>query len=74
MLADVDYFVKIGEDIYVVECKTSFSYRMDEWADGNVPLHYELQGRHYAAVTNTKGIIFLCLHGNSEDTHEGRGK
>ena len=68
MLADVDYFVKIGEDIYVVECKTSFSYRMDEWADGNVPLHYELQGRHYAAVTNTKGIIFLCLHGNSEDT------
>ena len=68
MLADVDYFVKIGEDIYVVECKTSFSYRMDEWADGNVPLHYELQGRHYAAVTNTKGVIFLCLYGNSEDT------
>ena len=68
MLADVDYFVKIGEDVYVVECKTSFSYRMDEWADGNVPLHYELQGRHYAAVTNTKGVIFLCLHGNSEDT------
>ena len=68
MLADVDYFVKIGEDIYVVECKTSFSYRMDEWADGNIPLHYELQGRHYAAVTNTKGVIFLCLHGNSEDT------
>ena len=68
MLADVDYFVKIGEDVYVVECKTSFSYRMDEWADGNIPLHYELQGRHYAAVTNTKGVIFLCLHGNSEDT------
>ena len=68
MLADVDYFIKIGEDVYVVECKTSFSYRMDEWADGNIPLHYELQGRHYAAVTNTKGVIFLCLHGNSEDT------
>ena len=68
MLADVDYFVKIGEDVYVVECKTSFSYRMDEWADGNIPLHYELQGRHYAAVTNTKGVIFLCLYGNSEDT------
>ena len=45
MLADVDYFVKIGENVYVVECKTSFSYRMDEWADGNIPLHYELQGR-----------------------------
>ena len=68
MLADVDNFVKIREDMYVVECKTSFSYRMDEWADGNIPLHYELQGRHYAAVTNTKGVIFLCLHGNSEDT------
>lgn len=68
MLSNVDYFVEINGDIYIIECKTSFSFRMDEWEDGKVPRHYELQGRHYMAVTNTKGVIFLCLHGNSEDT------
>lgn len=68
MLADVDYFVEINGDIFAVECKTSFSFRMDEWEDGGIPRHYELQGRHYMAVVNVKGIIFLCLHGNSEDT------
>ena len=67
MLANVDYFVEIKGEVYVVECKTSFSFSLNGWEDGNVPLHYELQGRHYAAVTNTKGVIFLCLYGNSED-------
>lgn len=68
MLADVDYFVEIGGDVYVVECKTSFSFKMNDWENGNIPRHYELQGRHYMSVTNTKGVIFLCLYGNSEDT------
>lgn len=68
MLANVDYFVKIDEKIYIIECKTSFSFYMDEWADNGVPYHYELQGRHYMAVTNVDGVIFLCLHGNNEDT------
>lgn len=68
MLANVDYFVEIGEDVYIIECKTSFSFHMEEWEDGKIPRHYELQGRHYMAVTNVKGVIFLCLHGNSEDT------
>lgn len=68
MLADVDYFVEINGDVYAVECKTTFSFRMDEWEDGGIPRHYEMQGRHYMAVTNVKGIIFLCLYGNSEST------
>lgn len=68
MLSNVDFFVEIKGEIYIIECKTSFSFHMEEWEDGKIPRHYELQGRHYMAVTNTKGVIFLCLHGNSEDT------
>lgn len=68
MMANVDFFVEIEGGIYIIECKTSFSYHMDQWEDGKIPRHYELQGRHYMAVTNVQGVIFLCLHGNSEDT------
>lgn len=66
MIADCDYFVMINGKIYAVECKTSFSFRQEEWEDGNIPPHYALQGRHYMAVANVDGVIFLCLHGNNE--------
>lgn len=68
MNANIDFFVELNGGIYIIECKTSFSYHMDEWENGKIPRHYELQGRHYMAVTNVQGVIFLCLHGNSEDT------
>lgn len=68
MNANVDFFVEIEGRIYIIECKTCFSYHMDEWEDGRIPRHYEFQGRHYMAVANVQGVIFLCLHGNSEDT------
>lgn len=68
MLANVDYFVEINGKIYIIECKTSFSFRMEEWEDGGIPRHYELQGRHYMAVVNVDGVIFLCLHGNNENS------
>lgn len=68
MLADVDYFVEIDGKICIIECKTSFSFCRDEWENGGIPRHYELQGRHYMAVTNVDRAIFLCLYGNSEDT------
>ena len=68
MNANIDFFVELDGGIYIIECKTSFSYHMDEWENGKIPRHYELQGRHYMAVTNVQGVIFLCLHGNSEDT------
>lgn len=68
MLANVDFFVEIRGEIYIIECKTSFSFHMEEWEDGGIPRHYELQGRHYMAVTNVKGVIFLCLHGNNENS------
>lgn len=67
MIADFDFFVKLDEKIYLLECKTSFSYRhMNGWEGGNIPPHYVLQGIHYMSVANVDGIIFLCLHGNHE--------
>lgn len=49
MIADVDRFV-VGEDAGL-ECKTASAYNADKWADGNIPLHYVMQGYHYMAVT-----------------------
>lgn len=68
MIADCDYFVMLDGKIYVIECKTSFTYQTWGWEDGNIPPHYVLQGRHYMAVANVDGVIFLCLHGNKEDS------
>lgn len=68
MLANVDFFVEINGEINIIECKTSFSFHMEEWENGGIPRHYELQGRHYMAVTNVNGVIFLCLHGNNENS------
>lgn len=67
MISDFDFFVKLDEKIYLLECKTSFSYHhMNGWEGGNIPPHYVLQGIHYMSVANVDGIIFLCLHGNHE--------
>lgn len=68
MRADTDFMVEINGRIYVVECKTSFSYNHEDWENDSVPFHYQLQGQHYASVVNAAGTIFLCLYGNSEDT------
>lgn len=68
MIADCDYFVMIDGKIFIIECKTSFSYQINGWEDGNIPPHYTLQGRHYMSVANVDGVIFLCLHGNNENS------
>lgn len=39
MLANVDFFVEINGEIYVIECKTSFFFHMEEWEDGGIPRH-----------------------------------
>ena len=31
------FFVEIEGGIYIIECKTSFSYHMDQWEDGKIP-------------------------------------
>lgn len=68
MVGDIDFFVEKDGEIWVVECKTSFSFNKEEWANDSIPYHYMLQGMHYMSVTNVAGVIFLCLYGNSENT------
>ena len=68
MIGDIDFFVEKDGEIWVVECKTSFSFNKEEWANDSIPYHYMLQGMHYMSVTNVAGVIFLCLYGNSENT------
>lgn len=48
MLADADRLV-VGEKAGL-ECKTVSPYQADCWADGGVPLHYQIQCYHYMSV------------------------
>ena len=49
MLADFDR-VLVGERAGL-ECKTVSAYSADRWANGAIPLHYQLQCQHYLAVS-----------------------
>lgn len=49
MLADFDRVI-VGERAGL-ECKTVSAYGADKWANGNIPLHYQLQCQHYLAVS-----------------------
>ena len=55
MISDIDYFVEKDGEVWVVECKTSFSFNKEEWADDSIPYHYMLQGMHYMSVANVSG-------------------
>ena len=71
MLADVDYFVTLpGNKTAILEIKTTnYNAKDNWWLDGkeSVPVNYEIQGRHYMAVTDIDKVYFCCLYGNTED-------
>jgi putative phage-type endonuclease len=74
MQADVDYFVDIPDEngemrTYILEIKTCSYQSKEKWGTDyapTIPLGYQLQGRHYNAVTNTSGVIYACLFDNNE--------
>lgn len=49
MLADFDRLI-VGQRAGL-ECKTVSPYGADKWADGKIPLHYQMQVQHYLAVS-----------------------
>ncbi|MGN0494307.1 MAG: YqaJ viral recombinase family protein [Acutalibacteraceae bacterium] len=71
MLADLDYLIKLpGDKTAILEIKTTnYNAKDNWWLDGKetVPVNYEIQGRHYMAVTNIDCVYYCCLYGNSED-------
>ena len=68
MLADVDYFVKLPDGkTAILEIKTTnYNATGAWWRDGEevVPVNYEIQGRHYMALTNIDKVYYCCLYGN----------
>jgi putative phage-type endonuclease len=72
MLADVDGLVELPDKSgAVLEIKTTNYHAKDNWfSDGGeeiVPLHYELQCRHYMAVLDVDRAYVCCLYGNNEN-------
>ena len=49
MLADFDRLI-VGQKAGL-ECKTVSPYGADKWANGQIPLHYQMQVQHYLAVS-----------------------
>lgn len=59
LIADIDRRV-VGEDA-ILECKTTSPYNRDKWADGQIPIEYELQCLHYMSVTGARKCYIACL-------------
>ena len=62
MLADVDRMI-VGENAGL-ECKTASPYMADKWAEGKIPLSYQLQCMHYMSVMNCdRWYIAVLIYG-----------
>lgn len=59
MLADVDRMV-VGENAGL-ECKTASPYMAEKWAEGQIPLSYQIQCHHYMSVCNTDSWYLTVL-------------
>lgn len=59
LLADIDRDV-VGENA-ILECKTTSPFAKDKWADGQIPINYELQCHHYMMVTGAEKCYIACL-------------
>lgn len=51
----------------ILECKSCTYHKADEWANGAIPLHYELQLRFYLAVADVEIGAFSALWGNNPE-------
>lgn len=72
MLADVDYFITLPDGTTaILEIKTTDRGNTGEWflnGEETVPVYYEVQGRHYMAVTDIDRVFFCCFYGRDEDS------
>ena len=51
----------------VLECKSLTYHKAADWADGAIPIYYELQLRYYLAVLEEKHGAFSALWGNNPE-------
>ena len=68
-LANIDRRYKRKEDGEggVLECKSLTYHKAADWADGAIPIYYELQLRYYLAVLDKKHGAFSALWGNNPE-------
>lgn len=59
MLADVDRMI-VGENAGL-ECKTASPYMADKWAEGRIPMSYQIQCYHYMSVCNAYAWYIAVL-------------
>lgn len=68
-LANIDWRYTRKEDGEggVLECKSLTYHKAADWADGAIPIYYELQLRYYLAVLDEKHGAFSALWGNNPE-------
>lgn len=59
MLADVDRMI-VGENAGL-ECKTASPYMAEKWADGKIPMSYQIQCLHYMSVCKADAWYIAVL-------------
>ena len=52
----------------VLECKSCTYHKATDWADGAIPVYYELQLRYYLAVLDVEHGAFACIWGNDPES------
>jgi len=67
-LANLDYRVREPDGAKgILECKTTSWHKADDWADGAIPHHYELQVRFYMAVMDLDFADIACMWGTNPE-------
>lgn len=63
LVAHIDRIVE-GTD-FLLECKTSSPFNINQWKNDNIPELYKLQVIWYLGITGRKKAYIACLFGNS---------
>ena len=68
-LANMDrrYTRKLDGEPGILECKSTTYHKADDWADGMIPIYYELQLRFYMSFGATEYGAFSCIWGNNPE-------
>jgi len=68
-LANIDRrFVESSGAEGILECKSTTYHKASDWAEGAIPVYYEMQLRFYLAVMDVEIGDFACLWGNNPNT------
>lgn len=70
MRATVDGYLE--DDTIIFEGKTTSISNQHDWADGRLPLYYQIQGTHYMLCTGTKRAVIAVLVLGRKDPLEVR--